>query len=198
MLAAVVGFGLSGLLADGVVGLEGLGAEEAVEGAVKLIGAGFGDDVESGAFAAAVLGGEAVGADLELLHGFEGKLHDGAADGVVLVVDSVDGGVGVASAGTVYRVDRVTILGGVVAVDHLDAGSEDGEVGDVAAVEGKVDDLLWGDGGGTVGLLHVEELVGGVDFNRGGDGSGLHGKIRGDCGADEQLDVFCFGGAEAG
>src|SRR5207237_9586571 len=133
LLTAVVGFGLSALLADGVVGLQGLGAEEAVESAMKLIGAGFGYDIESCAFAAAVLGGEAAGADLELLHGFEGKLHDGSADGVVLVVDSVDGGVGVASAGTVYGVDGVTILGGVVAVDHLDAGRGDGALGDVAA-----------------------------------------------------------------
>ena len=185
LLTAVVGLGLSGLFADGVVGLQGLGAEEAVEGAVKLIGAGFGDDVESGAFAAAVLGGEAVGADLELLHGFEGKLHDGTADGVVLVVDTVDGGVGVASAGTVDGVDGVAIFGGVVAVDHLDAGCEDGEIGDVAAVEGKVDDLLGCDGARAVGLLHVEKLVGGVYFNRGGDGSGLHGEIGGDGGADE-------------
>ena len=146
---------------------------------MKLIGSGFGDDVESSAFAAAVLGGEAVGADLELLHGFEGKLHDCAADGVVLVVDSVDGGVGVASAGTVYRVDGITILGGVVAVDHLDAGREDSEIGDVAPVERKVDDLLGSDGSRTIGLLGVDELVGGGYFNGGRNRSGLHGEIRG-------------------
>ena len=130
--------------------------------------------------------------------GFEGELHDGAADGVVLVVDAVDGGVGVAAAGAVDGVDGVTILGGIVAVDHLDAGREDGEVGDVAAVEGKVDDLARSDGGGAVGFLGVDELVGGGDFNGGADGSGLEGEICRERGADEQLDVFDLGGAEAG
>ena len=63
-----------------------------------LIGSGFGDDVECRAFAAAVLGGEAIGADSELFNGLKWELHDCAADSVVFVVDSVDGGVGVASA----------------------------------------------------------------------------------------------------
>ncbi len=141
---------------------------------------------------------EAVGADFELFDGFEGKLLDSAADGVVFVVDAVDGGVGVTAAGAVDGVYGVTILGGIVAVDHLDAGGEDGEVCDVAAVEGKVDDFARSDGGGAVGLFGVDELVGGGDFNRGADGSGLEGEVCGQGGSNEELDVFDLGGTESG
>ena len=63
---------MAGLLVDGVVGLKDLAAEETVERAVELIVAGFGDDIEGGAFAAAVLCREAVGADLELLRRLRG------------------------------------------------------------------------------------------------------------------------------
>lgn len=125
-------------------------------------------------------------------------MHDGAADGVVLVIDTVDGGVGVTSAGTIYGVDGVTILGWVVAVNHLYTGGKDGEISDVAAVEGKVNDFARSDGGGAVGLLGVDELVGSCDFNGGTDRSGLEGEICRESGADEQLDVFDLGGAEAG
>ena len=58
----------------------------------------LGDHVDGGAFRAAVFCREALGADLELLNGFERHLHDGAADGVVLVVDAIDGHVDVAAA----------------------------------------------------------------------------------------------------
>ncbi len=98
LLPTVVGLGVAGVLIDLVDGLDGLAAKETVQAAVEVVAAGLGDDVEGGAFAAAVLGGETVGGYLELLDGLEGKLHDGAADGVVFVVDAVDGGVGVASA----------------------------------------------------------------------------------------------------
>ena len=162
-----------------------------------VVAAGLGDDVEGSAFGAAVLRGEAVGGDLELLDGLEGELHDGAADGVVLVIDAVDGGVGVAAGGAVDGVDGVSVLGGVVGVDQLHAGGEDGEVREVTAVEGQVGNLLRGDVGGAVGLFGVNELISGGDFDGGVDAASDDGDVGGEGGSDEQLKVSGFGGGEA-
>ena len=62
-----------------------------------VVGAALGDHVDGGAFGASIFGGKTLGADLELLHGFQRKLHDRPADGVVFVIDAVHGDVDVAA-----------------------------------------------------------------------------------------------------
>ncbi len=99
-----------------LIGVQSGVAEEAEGGTVELVGAALGDDVDGGAFRAAVLSREALGADVKLLHGFKGKLHHRSADSVVFVVDAVDGDVDVASAVAVHGQDRVAVLGGIVGV----------------------------------------------------------------------------------
>ena len=113
-------------------------AEVAEDGPVIGVGALLGDHVDGGAFGAAVLGREALRADLEFLHGFQGKLHDRSADGVVLVVDAVDGDVDVAAAGAVDGENGVAVLGGIVRVGGLYAGGEISQIGHVAADHGQL------------------------------------------------------------
>src|SRR5579864_5551054 len=56
-----------------------------IAAAVELVGAGLGDDVDGGTFAAAVGGGETLRGNVEFLNGGKRQLHHGAADSVVLV-----------------------------------------------------------------------------------------------------------------
>src|SRR5581483_7743704 len=72
-------------------------AEKAEDRAVIVVGALFSDHIDGSAFGTAVLGGEALGADLKFLHSFERKLHHRSADGVVLVIDTIDGNVYIAT-----------------------------------------------------------------------------------------------------
>ena len=101
------------------------------------VGSLLGDHVDGGAFGAAVFSGEALGADLKFLDGFERQLHHRIAEGVVFVVNTVHGDVDVTAAGTVDGEDGVAVLVGVVGVGGFDAGREIGEVGHVAAENGK-------------------------------------------------------------
>ena len=144
LLAGVVGMRRSRrAVAVGVflIGVQAGIAEVAEERSVITVAAALGDDVDGGAFRAAVLGREALGADLELLNGFERKLHHRAADGVVLVVDAVQGHVHVTAAVTVDGEDGVTVLGGIVGVGKLDARSQVSKVGHIAADKGKLLDF---------------------------------------------------------
>jgi hypothetical protein len=198
LLATVVRLGLVTQFGEVVVGLECLATKEGIEAAVEIVGAGLGDDVECGTLTSSVCGREAVGADIELLHRFERQLHDGAADRIVFVVDAVYGGIGVASARTIDGIDGVAVLGGVVAIDLFHAGRQNGEVGEVPAIEREVLYLGGRDRCGNIGLLGVDQLVPGGDLHGLGDCAGLEWNIGGKRGADQKLQVLDLGGTKPG
>ena len=128
------------------------------ERAVIVVGARLGDHVDGSAFRAAIFGGEALGADLEFLHGFERKLHDGTADGVVFIIDTIDGDVDVATTLSVDGKNRVTVFGGIVRIGSFNAGSEIGEVGDVATEKRKLFNFTGSDVLADAGLGQVDQM----------------------------------------
>src|SRR5437016_5235498 len=90
--------------------------KEAEERTMIDVRALFRDHVDGGAFGAAIFSRESLRADFEFLDSFQGKLHYRAADRVVLVVDPIDRNVDIAAAGSVYRDNRVTVLGRVIGI----------------------------------------------------------------------------------
>src|SRR5262245_46402616 len=85
-----------------LISVKGLVAEETKRRTVVVVRSRFGDYVDGGACRAAVYSREALRGDLEFLHRLRRKLHHGAAYGVVLVVNAVDGYVDVASAVAIH------------------------------------------------------------------------------------------------
>src|SRR5207247_8896385 len=108
-------------------------AEESKYGAVIVVGALLGDHIDSGAFGAAVFRREPLSADLEFFHGFQGQLHYGSSDRVVLVIHAVDRNVYVASTRTVHGKYRVALFRGIVAISSLDTWGQVRKVGHVAS-----------------------------------------------------------------
>src|SRR5438105_15284672 len=100
---------------------------------MNLVGTRFGDYVDGSPFRASVHRGEALRRNLEFLHGFGRKLHDRAAYGVVLVVDTIDGDVHIAAALSVDRKNLITVLVGVLRLGPRDAGRQICTVADVTA-----------------------------------------------------------------
>src|SRR5215813_10479107 len=98
-----------------------------------VIRAGLGDHVDGSSFGAAVCRRGALRANYEFLDSFQRKLHNGATDGVVLVVHAVDGGVDVATTLSIYGENGVAILSGIIGVCRLYARSKVCQVSDVAA-----------------------------------------------------------------
>ncbi len=112
---------------------------------VKNVGAGLGDHVHRRAFAAPVGGRKPLRGDIEFLNGFEGKLHDGPAHRVVLVVDAVHGHVHVASAGSIGGEDAVTGFGWVVRRHWTGARRENRQIDEIARVKRKIFHFRWRD-----------------------------------------------------
>jgi len=85
---------------EGVDGAEGTVAQVVEDGAVDVVGAGFGDDVDDRAAGASLFGAVGIGGDAELLYNFGGKLVGSAIasaslgeEGVVVVAAVDEGGV---------------------------------------------------------------------------------------------------------
>ena len=95
--AAAVGLAAEGRLLDsGCLGQIGLGvdgvvAQEEVDPALELVGAGLGEDVDRAADAAAVLGRELVADEHELPHDVLLQVDPAAAHVLVVVVHPIDG-----------------------------------------------------------------------------------------------------------
>ena len=125
---------------ESVGGAERTVAEVVERGAVQVIGAGFGDDVDDGAAGASLLGAVGIGGDAELLHDFGGELVGSAIasaslgeEGVV-VVAAIDQEAVLESANAAEG--KIAIGGGSQAARILgDAGGEQREVGEAAAVQ---------------------------------------------------------------
>ena len=56
---------------------------------MDAVRSGFSDHVDRGAFGAAVHSGKSLRGDLKFLHRLCGKLHDGAANRIVLIVNAI-------------------------------------------------------------------------------------------------------------
>ena len=97
-------------------------AEKSESRTMVVVRPGFCNHVNGSAFGPAIDCREALRRDLEFLHRLCGKLHDGPAYGVILIVHAVDRYVDVAAALTVYRQDRIAVLGGIVGVRRFHAG----------------------------------------------------------------------------
>ncbi len=161
---------------EGIGGAEGTVAKIVERGAVHVIGARLGDDVDDGAAGASLFSAVGIGGDAELLHDFGGELVGSAVasaglgeEGIVVVAAIDEGGVlesANAAEGEIAvggRGEAARILG--------DAGGEQGEIGEAAAVEG--------------------EIVQGAFVEEGGDGAGL-GFDQGGRGGDG--DIFTGAG----
>ena len=166
---------------------------------IEVVRARLRDHVDHGAAGAAVLGGVAVGVDLELLHGVLAELvrraaGAGAAEGLaeegVVVVGAVDDD----------AVQRAALAGeaDVAAariLDHARRGQD--EVDEVAAVDGEVLDRLVVDDRGDFRLRRLDER------GRRGDGHGLgdarlHPEVERDGRADVDHDAVELHRLEAG
>jgi hypothetical protein len=183
-----------------VAGVEFIVAEEFEEGAVKVVGAGFGDDVDLGAAVAAVVGGVGVAFDADFGDGVE------VDHGEVVAVEGVD--VAAAVEGPIVGAGLTAAEGegdagvgaeaGLLGLHGADTGLEGHQLGEAAGIEGEFLDLGAIDGGADVGRGGVD--LGGAGFNADGVGDRADGELGVDAdglrGADS--DVVGFGFLEAG
>ena len=142
----------------------------------QVVGAGLGDDVDHGAAGAAVLGGERVRVDLEFLHRVlaelvRGTSGAGAADGLaeerVVVVRPVDD----------QAVERAALTGeaDIAGADVArDAGREQREVDEVAAIDGQVLHRRFGDRRADLRAAGLEDRRAARDVDGFGDARDGH------------------------
>src|ERR1019366_1007817 len=151
--------------------VEGVVAQKFVSGTVKLIGSGFDGHADHPRRGAAEFGGVAVGYNLELLDGVDGRFDDffliavGGKNGLTVVIDAVEQE---RSGGTDLAADAHSDGGSGDAVGHTGdggncAGRECGELQIVAAVEGQVLNLLVVDNGAYGGVRGLQQGCGGFD-----------------------------------
>ena len=196
-----------------VAGIEDVVADELPDGAVKVVGAGFGEHVDDAAGDDTKLCAVDVGLNLELLHGVDDgeEAVDGAAevgvDDAVHVVESFavllteegdleECGTGDGADSCVGGADTGTLRGG----DGIDAGRRNEQRGEVAAVERELLDLLGLDDAAKIGggvLEHDSFLLGG-DFDGLGDLAYGEGLVFGEGLVDEEDEALKLDGAEAG
>ena len=151
---------------EGIGGAEGTVAKIVKRGAMYVVGAGLGDDVDHGTGGASLLGAVGIGGDAKLLHDFGGELVGGAiasaglGEESVVVVQAVDQG-GVLEPTNAAEGEIAVGGRGKAARILRDAGGEQGEIGEAAAVQRKVvDGTFVEEGGDGTGL----------GFNQGGGG----------------------------
>ena len=155
---------------DGIGGVEGVVAEVAERGAVEVVVAGLGLDINGDTGGAADGSVEAVSDDLELTDGVgrEARLAEAGVCGVLSDLESIE--IDLELAGV--RASKRSVVD-----DGVDAhtGNEGGELHVVAAVDGQVPDVVWGDiacdgGGGSVD----GHILGADDDGFGGASDGQH------------------------
>ena len=84
-------FGPSAGSLQNVARIEDVVAEELIRGAVKLIGAGTGNDTDHAAGGTAGLSSVVVGLYGDLVDGFDDGAHADGSDDALVIVDTVDG-----------------------------------------------------------------------------------------------------------
>ena len=143
-----------------VVGIERFVPIHEIDGAVGVVGAGLGYDVDGRTFTAAVYRREPLRADIELEDGFKRELHNRAANRVVFVVNAVDRHVDVSSGGTVGGKHSDALLGGIVRIRGFRSRREVCQVGKITAVQRKVFDLFRSNGTADVAARSINNSTG--------------------------------------
>src|SRR6266702_496853 len=136
LLASVVRVrGSSAALASGILFVRvQIGVTEVPEDrTVVEVRARLRDHVNGSAFRPAIYGRKTLCADHKFLDGFQGKLHHGPANGVVLVIHPIDGDVDVAATVSVDGKNGIAVFCGVVRVSGLHPGSQVSEVRNVTS-----------------------------------------------------------------
>src|SRR5579864_1036378 len=128
---------------EGIRGAERTVAQVIEDGAMNVIGSGLGDDVDDRSAGASLFGAVGIGRDAKLLYDFSGELEGSAiasaslGEESIVVVAAIDERSVLESANTAEG--EIAIGGGGQAARILrDAGREQGEVGEAAAVQGEV------------------------------------------------------------
>ena len=106
-----------------------------------------------------------MGADDKFLYRFERELHDWTTDGIVFVVHAVDRDVDVASSLAIDGKNGVAVFRRIVGVSGFHAGSEIGEIGDVAAQQRKFFDFGGGNVLADVGFALIDDRGFASDFD---------------------------------
>src|SRR5205807_9338172 len=119
---------------------------------MEFLATGLGDYIDGGSLAATIHGRKALGANYKLLNRFERELHHRTADGVVLVVDSIDGDIDISAAGTIDPENCNAILCRIVRVHRLGPRRQISQVSEVATVKGKILDIARRDVDADVGF----------------------------------------------
>ena len=165
-----------------------------VSGAVELVAAGLGDDVDDAAAGAAELGGEGVGFDAKFLDGIGGRREGDA----VKIADGIDGsieedfvgGSSAAADGEVGIEDAAAAAGIADLALGDDAGGKADDGHDVSLDEGQFVDRLGVDGGADAAGFGLEDgaFLGDLDF--GGDAGKGHFEVEGGGLVDSEDEVF--------
>ena len=141
---------------------------------MKFVGAGLGDHVDHRAAGASGFGGNGIRRDAEFLDDFIGKLigsaiaSAGLGEEGVVVVGAIDQVAGLEAANAAEG--EIAVGGGVEAAGILrDSGSEQGEVGEAASVQRKIENGAFVDDRGQAARFGFDS------FRLGGDGDGFVG-----------------------
>ena len=145
LLAIERRLGAAGAVGGGGKPLERVVAEEERRRAREGVAPRLRDHRDRGSRRAALLGGEPVRRDLELLNGVERQVRERAAHDVVVVVLAVDADVPPAAELAGGRHGEAVRLGGIEVRRGRIAGHEQAQLEEVAAVQGEVLDRGGGD-----------------------------------------------------
>src|SRR5580693_8529387 len=151
-------------------GIELIVAEEFPDVAMELVGAGFDGGIEDGGAGAAKLRAEVGGLYFKFFDRVDRRKHDivGAVEeiyGVRVVVDAIEEVVVLRRAKSIGGESAAGRIAAGVSLRSIDAGSQLGEKGKIASVQGKiihaarVDDLAHG------GVLRLEHRSGSRDLD---------------------------------
>src|SRR5262249_44408153 len=181
------------LLLEDVLRVELLFPEESKRRAVIRIAARLGDQVDRRAFRAPVRGGETLGADYKFLNGLEGQLHHWTADGIVLVIDTVDGHVDIATALPIYGENCIAVFGGIIRIGRLYSGRQIRQVRDVASEQREFFHFARRNVLAHARLQLIEQRSFAGDFNRFARSAGTQLGVYCRCLTDQKFDGLRYG-----
>ncbi len=148
-----------------LVGVKTSVAEKTKDGTVIVVGTLFRDHVDGSPFGPSVDCRKSLRANHKFLDGLQGKLHDRAAYGVVLIIYPVDGNVDVPPARAIYRQNRVAVFSGIVRIGSLNPGREVGKIGNIAPDHRQFFDLFGSNLQADAGLCCIHDRSGVGHFN---------------------------------
>ncbi len=171
LIALEFGVGLIGR-GEVIARVEGGIAEKPVSGAVPIIRAAAGDDVELAGGITAEGGVVGVGKDFEFANGVNGRDHADAVEHRAAVVNAIEGEeIGVFAAAIHIEREIAADGAGGALRRRSDAGDEQAEFDPVAAIEGQAGDLAIIDHGAKRSGSGLDDFGRGGDYHRAGGGA---------------------------